>query len=421
MDRPTTDMTSDTPNQDQKGAISPFGQEIEFALILQKMINVVKDDPEQMRLAIYEFARARLKIDAADATETERGRMAEALETAIKGVERFSLRDDDLLRLPPTTESQGGKLLPTTSADGEPVELTETSMVPIDPPIQDILVPERVSVYREAPVREVRSRPSRLARLARTGVAGLLVLTGGVILISYRHQLAALSDRLVLFHAPVRPVADPSAPPAPMATNAPAAPSAASNTSPAPAAPAAPAPPQPPFPVPTDYGVYALLNDELVELQQLSERVPDKRIAISTPVTQPSRTMLTDGRTKFIVYRRDMTDTAPDRMDVRVVGRVVRSLSFDAKGKPVFSAVTDAWNIRSISYEYRVRPVPGKPEMLLVQPERPDFVLPAGRYALVLKDRGYDFTISGAITDPAQCLERTDAANGVFYSACQKP
>lgn len=417
MDRPTTDMTSDTPKQDEKGAVSPFGQEIEFALILQKMINVVKDDPAQMRLAIYEFARARLKIDAADTTDAERGRMAEALETAIKGVERFSLRDDDLLRLPAAAESQGDKLLPTTSTGIETVELTETSMVPIDPPIQDILVPERVSVYRDAPVREVR-RPSRSARLARAGIAGLLVLAGGVILISFRHQLTALGDRLALFHAPVRPIAEPGTPPAPAANNAPAAPSAASV---APAAPAVPAVPQPPFPVPTDYGVYALINDQLVELQQLTERVPDKRIAISTPVTQPSHTTLADGRAKFIVYRRDMADTAPDRMDVRVVGRVVRALSFDAKGKPVFSAVTDAWNIRSIAYEYRVRPVPGKPEMLLVQPEKPDFVLPAGRYALVLKDRGYDFTISGAITDPAQCLERTDAANGVFYSACQKP
>jgi len=44
-----------------------------------------------------------------------------------------------------------------------------------------------------------------------------------------------------------------------------------------------------------------------------------------------------------------------------------------------------------------------------------------GRYILVLKDQGYDFTIAGKVTDPVQCLERTDAANGEFYSECQKP
>ena len=59
--------------------------------------------------------------------------------------------------------------------------------------------------------------------------------------------------------------------------------------------------------------------------------------------------------------------------------------------------------------------------MLLVQPENPDFSLPAGRYALALRNQGYDFTIAGTVTDLAQCLERTDAANGTFYSDCQKP
>jgi len=38
-----------------------------------------------------------------------------------------------------------------------------------------------------------------------------------------------------------------------------------------------------------------------------------------------------------------------------------------------------------------------------------------------LKDQPYDFTVAGEITDAAQCLERTDAMNGSFYSECQKP
>jgi hypothetical protein len=68
-----------------------------------------------------------------------------------------------------------------------------------------------------------------------------------------------------------------------------------------------------------------------------------------------------------------------------------------------------------------VRPIPGNPEMLLVQSEKTDFALPAGRYILVLREQAYDFTVAGEVTDPSQCLERTDAMNGSFYSECKKP
>ena len=41
-------------------------------------------------------------------------------------------------------------------------------------------------------------------------------------------------------------------------------------------------------------------------------------------------------------------------------------------------------------------------------------MLPAGRYALVIKGQAYDFTVAGPITDAAQCLERVDAATARF-------
>jgi len=177
----------------------------------------------------------------------------------------------------------------------------------------------------------------------------------------------------------------------------------------------------PSFPVPSDYGVYALNENELSELHALPERVPDKRIAVSTPVDRPSRTTLPGGKARFIVFRRDLAGTALDRMEVRVVARVARAISFDTKGRPSITAVSDAWNIRNVSYEFRVRPIAGNPEMVLVQSDKADFSLPAGRYVLVLKDQGYDFAVAGNIAEPAQCLERTDAANGAFYSECLTP
>jgi hypothetical protein len=174
------------------------------------------------------------------------------------------------------------------------------------------------------------------------------------------------------------------------------------------------------LPLPSDYGLYAISNGSLSELHLLGLQVPDKRIAMSTPLSEPSRTVIPDGKAKFVIYRRDLVSSAPDRIEVRVVARVVRAIKFDAAGKPVFSPVSDAWNIRNLSYELRVRPVEGNPEMLLVQAENPNFSLPAGRYALVLKNEGYDFTVAGKVTDAGQCLERTEAANGVFYSGCEK-
>ena len=99
---------------------------------------------------------------------------------------------------------------------------------------------------------------------------------------------------------------------------------------------------------------------------------------------------------------------------------MVRALTFDAKGKPNIAPVSDGWNIRNISYPFRVRPIPGNAEMLLVQSEKPDFVLPPGRYVLVLNNQGYDFSVAGQVTELTHCLERTDAANGEFYSECQK-
>ena len=77
-----------------------------------------------------------------------------------------------------------------------------------------------------------------------------------------------------------------------------------------------------PFPLPSDYGVYALANAELTELQFLSEQVPDKRVAISTPITRPSHTTLR--KPKFLVFRRDLAGNALDRIEVRLVALVAR-------------------------------------------------------------------------------------------------
>jgi hypothetical protein len=382
-------MKADFPKIDQNQMTAPHAQEIEYALTLQRMINAVKEDPAQMRLAIYDFARARLNIDTSWAEKSEQERLLNALETAIRGVEDFSVRRDEIERLPPPAQAQIG-LAPQASTAVARAE-------PVNPAPQDILVSNRAYRAPEIQVVEVRS-PSRLPIVA---LCSALMLAGGVIGLGYhRERLAHLAVRTGLVAKPI--VVQAVSPKTDTAVSSPAP----SNG--------------PGFPLPSDYGIYTLNGETLSELSLLPERVPDKRIAMSTPITEPSRTTVGDGKVKFILFRRDLVGNAPERVELRVVARVVRALTFDPKGKPTFTPVSDAWNIRNISYELRVRPVPGNPEMLLAQSDKPDFALPPGRYVFVLREQGYDFTVAGEITDPSQCLERTDAMNGSFYSQCQK-
>jgi hypothetical protein len=265
-------------------------------------------------------------------------------------------------------------------------------------PAQDVLIPNRV-YWRPAEqtiVNVVRTRSTIISILARFCIVIVLLAAGFVF---YKQQagvnlLSKLGKPQLDTPQPLSVATDPKTVVA--SANA------------------------PPFPLPSDYGVYALSDAVLSELYLLPERVPDKRIAMSTPIGEPSRTTLPDGTAKFVIFRRDLAGNAPERMEVRVVAQVKRALTFDATGKRTFSRISDSWNIRNVSYEFRVRPIAGNPEMLLVQSDKADFALPPGRYVLVLKDQGYDFTVAGNVTELSQCVERTDAANGTFYSECPK-
>jgi hypothetical protein len=177
----------------------------------------------------------------------------------------------------------------------------------------------------------------------------------------------------------------------------------------------------PAFPIPTVYGVYAVSNGQLVGLEPLPIRVPDQRVAISGTFAKPSSTKLPDGRIAFVVFRRDLVTNAPEKASVRIVARVVRALAFNSAGKPAVTNMDGLWAVRGNSYEFRVAPVNDNQEMIVIRPETADFSLPAGRYALMLKGQAYDFSVDGPITETAQCVERTEASNGTFYSECHKP
>jgi hypothetical protein len=103
---------------------------------------------------------------------------------------------------------------------------------------------------------------------------------------------------------------------------------------------------------------------------------------------------------------------------VRVVARVMKTLSFDAKGKASTANVEGQWAVRNNAYQMRVAPMGDNPEMIVIEPENSNFSFPAGRYAMVLQGTAYDFSVAGPVTDMAQCLERTDAVDVPVYSEC---
>ena len=95
-----------------------------------------------------------------------------------------------------------------------------------------------------------------------------------------------------------------------------------------------------------------------------------------------------------------------------------RVLTFNSTYAKVAN-VEESWVVRSNAYQMKVAPVADNPEMIVIRPDA-DLVFPAGRYALVLKGVAYDFTVDGPLTDPAHCLERTNALNAPVYTECRK-
>src|SRR5262249_30629496 len=120
-----------------------------------------------------------------------------------------------------------------------------------------------------------------------------------------------------------------------------------------------------------------------------------------------------------ILFRRDLLNNAPQKITLRVIGRVVRETKI-VGGKAATTNVDGAWRIRNISSELKISPVPGQREMLIARTDD-DAPLAAGRYALVVNRTGYDFSISGTPSSPQFCLEKFEVSNGSLFNQCKSP
>jgi len=58
--------------------------------------------------------------------------------------------------------------------------------------------------------------------------------------------------------------------------------------------------------------------------------------------------------------------------------------------------------------------------MYELRSEDPGLELSSGRYALILKNQAYDFTVQGKITDSRHCIERAILSTSTLYSDCKK-
>jgi hypothetical protein len=357
--------------------------QVQFALVISRMLETVKDDAEARRQMVYDLARYKLQEQFTYADAKNIDKMKQALEVAIDEVEKFSREQAPLERLPSqqltsSRVTEAGTLLVSGAAT---------------------VLPSAIGTSRS-------KRPavssSLLPVIKRT--AGILVVVGVVIVIvSHRDRIAALR-RLISSQAPeIAQVA-----PRPETTITVAKPEMVPS-----------APPPPARVLPSDYGIYALIDDKsLAELNATGVMAPDMRIAISPEFKKPDRPHLPNGHVKFIVFRRDIANVIPERVEVRVVAKV-KEFSTDAAGKTT-SGGDDVGVIRNFSYPFRISPIPGKAEMYELHASDAELELPPGPYVLSLGPQAYYFQVDGEITDPRQCLELVVAGNGTFYAPCRK-
>jgi hypothetical protein len=403
------EMTSDISRTSRMDYLAANLPEVDFALILARTIDSIKTDPSQLRNTVYELARSKLLREASERRQPisilALPRLMLAFETAIERVERQASRQDELRAL----RSIGQLISPADRENGPKRDQRDPVLI-LDQTAR--ATEARVIANFSAPAKRVSLFPKRkrnwpgAAAVLRVGTIAILMMALCVIINKYDAPsgLKTPSGLSASTHAIQKSDTQ-------EATLVPRLQSPVVQRQPQLSA----------LPLPSVYGIYAVSNGELYELEALPGRVPDPRVFMSTPVKTPSRAMLPDGRIAFILFRRDMTMNAPDRVAVRVIAKVMRGMTFNTAGRASTTSLDDQWAIRSTSYDLRVAPLSDNPEMLLLRLENTDFVFPAGRYGLVLKGQAFDFSVVGPITEPAQCLERVAAANGTFYSECRSP
>ena len=378
----------------------------DYYTILQEAIKTAKSNSSQLRALVYERARFNLKRDILY------GHSSLGLADLIQQVKDFELAvahieantvDDQFAAVEQTEEPDGSYATPSNENE---MPRNEVEILPAWRPTQKYaeLSPIRWTDnfqnvrWPEEFLRYVRAA-NRFTAFALLGIAfvGAIVITA------------------TLWPSPrgSRPVEIASK--APRVGLAAVESSSSSENAPAPIE----AQPKLPFPLPTSFGIYALNDSKLTELEPLPISVPDARVALSAEIKNPSAASISGHKPAFILFRRDLLNNAPQKVMLRVIARTKRETKI-VNGKPQVTNVEGSWRVRDISRELKVSPMPGQREMLMARLDD-DVSLPAGRYALVVNRLGYDFTIDGSAQASEFCLEGFETANGTVFTQCRTP
>jgi len=368
----------------------------QFVRILSARVQSVSDDPAQMRDLVYELARIRLVEQFGHGDARHSRQTMDVLESAIRDVERIFA--DQSRQIVPSADPAG--------ADDAKPQFQQAAPAP------QFLTAKQAPAPKPLRPSAALSAFNQLKRTGvfRTAIPLAAVFVFGVVSAAV-YWSSARSGSTALPPPPAAPA--PSAPSAPREATPIERPQAVAD------APAAPPPAaEHRFPLPGTFGVFVLNDGQLQELKVLPGKVPDRRVAISAAIPTPPQTGVLSGDVKFITFRPELGPDSAGPVEVRVVAKVSRTMGVDSTGKAKMTPGGASWVIRSASFPFKIGPVEDQPKMLLIQPETDGLVLSPGRYVLVVKGIGYDFSVAGQVTDPNQCVERVNAANGAFYSPC---
>lgn len=353
--------------------------QVQFALVISRMLDTVREDPEARRQMVYDLARYKLQEQFTYADVKNIDQMKRALEVAIEEVEKFSRDEAPLERLPSQQLTSSGGVL----VSGETTVL-----------------PSAIGTSRG----KLPAISSPLLPVIKRTAAILLAVGAVILIVSQRDNIAALRRQIAS-----QPVETALVAPKPETTITVAKPEVVPSV-----------PPPPARVLPSDYGIYALIDDKsLSELNATGVMAPDMRIAISAAFKKPDRPRLSNGRVKFVVFRPDVAKAIPERVEVRVVAKIAREYSADAAGKTP-NGGDDFGVVRNIAYPFRASPIPGTPGMYELHTGDSGLDLPPGYYILSMGTQAYYFQVDGEITDPRHCLERVVSSNGTFYAPCKK-
>jgi hypothetical protein len=429
----------------------------DYYTVLAKQIGETTNDPARLRQVVYEAARLaldrELRTHEPPLPAAEAERHMRELENAIARLEADANGRTAGVR---GGREEAAPAMAASPAHGEAVN--EIGAMPVR------AMPRRSATYLVNPNDFV--NPAVNKREPSAWLPSPRLLLG--LKIAFQIAVAILAGVALYFavwgrvtptqlarsNSPAAPAASPPAPPTDavatsLAANRPAesgpAGTAPAAIAPPETAPTAPAPAEPvpveaepaaaretgaiaaggpapaaPFPLPSAYGVYAIEGSQLIALEPVVAAPVDPRTPDRLRIVTPSRTMIAAARPAFVIYRRGLAASPPERVKARIAAKLAQALSVDSAGKAlVATPASDTWIIRDQGYDMRVTPVRDSAEMAVLQPEKDGVVFPPGRYELWIGGQPYDFVIAGAVTDPAHCVESVATVRGPAYSECK--